>query len=152
MNLPRTGRAAALSWLALSLGLSLATCGSNDDDGHVSGSTGEASARTVSVALTDAGCEPAKLYTPARVPYERIEPVAESFGDLDPAIDARAGDVPAAQWSGFHKIEQALWIKNTTKGMAPVARKLLADVTDLQRPTGRSRRINRAPATSPTIG
>jgi iron uptake system EfeUOB component EfeO/EfeM len=36
-----------------------------------------------------------KAYAPARVPYERIEPVAESFGDLDPAIDARAGDVPA---------------------------------------------------------
>src|SRR5262249_2196264 len=29
-------------------------------------------------------------YGPARAPYERIEPVAESFGDLDPRIDARA--------------------------------------------------------------
>jgi iron uptake system EfeUOB component EfeO/EfeM len=33
-----------------------------------------------------------RAYAPARVPYGRIEPVAESFGDLDPAIDARAGD------------------------------------------------------------
>jgi iron uptake system component EfeO len=73
-----------------------------------------------------------KAYAPARVPYERIEPVAESFGGLDPAIDARAGDVPANEWGGFHRIEQALWTRNTTKGMAPVARKLLADVTDLQ--------------------
>ena len=32
---------------------------------------------------------------PARIPYERIEPVAESFGDLDPRIDARENDVPA---------------------------------------------------------
>lgn len=32
-------------------------------------------------------------YGPARMPYERIEPVAESFGDLDAAIDAREGDV-----------------------------------------------------------
>ena len=30
-----------------------------------------------------------KPSTPARIPYERIEPVAESFGDLDPRIDAR---------------------------------------------------------------
>src|SRR5262249_14321701 len=32
-------------------------------------------------------------YAAARAPYERIEPVAESFGGLDPAIDARAGDM-----------------------------------------------------------
>jgi iron uptake system component EfeO len=72
-----------------------------------------------------------RRYVPARIPYERIEPVAESFGDLDPAIDARAGDVPAAQWGGFHRIEQALWVKGTTQGMAPVGRKLLADVVKL---------------------
>ena len=34
------------------------------------------------------------LYPAARIPYERIEPVAESFGDLDPRIDARENDVP----------------------------------------------------------
>jgi len=70
-------------------------------------------------------------YGPARVPYERIEPVAESFGDLDPRIDARANDVPAAEWSGFHKIEQALYANNTLANMAPVAQKLLADVKQL---------------------
>jgi len=73
-----------------------------------------------------------KAYAPARIPYERIEPVAESFGDLDPAIDAREGDVPATEWGGFHRIEKSLWMGNTTTGMAPVARKLLADVTELQ--------------------
>jgi iron uptake system component EfeO len=75
-------------------------------------------------------------YVPARIPYERIEPVAESFGDLDPAIDAREGDVPAAEWGGFHKIERALWVQDSAKGMAPVARKLLADVTQLQQLAG----------------
>ena len=34
----------------------------------------------------------------AREPYERVEPVAESFGSLDPSIDARANDVPRARW------------------------------------------------------
>jgi iron uptake system component EfeO len=48
-----------------------------------------------------------RLYPDARLPYERVEPVAESFGNLDPGIDARAGDVPAAKWSGFHPIEKA---------------------------------------------
>lgn len=38
-----------------------------------------------------------RAYVPARIPYERIEPVAESFVDLDRAIDARAGDVPGAE-------------------------------------------------------
>jgi iron uptake system component EfeO len=72
-----------------------------------------------------------QLYAPARVPYERIEPVAESFGDLDPAIDAREGDVPAKQFGGFHRIEKALFVDNTTQGMAPVADKLVKNVETL---------------------
>ncbi len=72
------------------------------------------------------------LYPAARIPYERIEPVAESFGDLDPRIDARANDVPASEWSGFHVIEKALWEEGTAKGMAPVAKQLLADIEELE--------------------
>lgn len=71
------------------------------------------------------------LYAQARAPYEAIEPVAESFGDLDPAIDAREGDVPAAEWGGYHRIERQLWVAKNTAGMAPVADKLLADVKTL---------------------
>jgi iron uptake system component EfeO len=197
------GRAATLASLGLSL--ALAACGSGNDNG------GGGSARSVDVALTDEGCDPAKLNRPAgpvtfkvtnkgtdkvtefeitdgdrilgevenvtaglersfslnltagsytmkcpggsgasqgtlTVSGDRAagaggdadlvaaaEPVAESFGDLDPAIEARAGDVPAARWGGFHRMEQALWVENSTRGMEPVARKLLADVTDLQR-------------------
>src|SRR4051794_41562635 len=41
------------------------------------------------------------LYPVARSYYERIEPVAESFGDLDPKIDARENDVePGDTWTG----------------------------------------------------
>jgi iron uptake system component EfeO len=72
------------------------------------------------------------LYAAARIPYERIEPVAESFGDLDPRIDARENDVPANEFGGFHRIEKALWVENTTDGMKPVAAELLADVEELQ--------------------
>jgi iron uptake system component EfeO len=87
------------------------------------------------VAAIEAGdVESAKaLYAPARIPYEKIEPVAESFGGLDPRIDARENDVPASEWSGFHVIEQALWVSDTSDGMAPVAKQLLADVEELQR-------------------
>jgi iron uptake system component EfeO len=73
------------------------------------------------------------LYAAAREPYERIEPVAEVFGDLDPAIDGRENDVPAGgTFTGFHRLERALWQQNTTAGMAPIAKKLLADVIKLQ--------------------
>ena len=72
------------------------------------------------------------LYPVARIRYERVEPVAESFGDLDPRIDARENDVPLNEWGGFHRIEKALWEEGTADGMAPVARQLLADVKELQ--------------------
>src|SRR5262249_4106644 len=50
-----------------------------------------------------------RLFPTTRTHYETIEPIAESFGDLDPEIDARANDVPAAQFKGFHRIEQQMW-------------------------------------------
>lgn len=84
-------------------------------------------------ALQQGNVEQAKmLFGPVRRHYEAIEPVAESFGDLDPAIDARVNDVPSVkQWTGFHRIEEILWRKNTTRGTAPYEKKLLADVTTL---------------------
>lgn len=72
------------------------------------------------------------LYAPARVPYERIEPVAESFGDLDPAIDGRADDTPVEQITGFHRLEYALWVSGNTDGMTDIVNKLMADVRDLR--------------------
>jgi iron uptake system component EfeO len=72
------------------------------------------------------------LFGPTRMPYESIEPVAESFGDLDPEIDARVNDVSnITTWTGFHRIEKILWQQNTTKGAEPYAEKLLADVKTL---------------------
>ncbi len=86
------------------------------------------------VAAVEAGeVEEAKaLYSAARIPYERIEPAAESFGDLDPRIDARANDIPPNEFGGFHRIEKALWEEDTADGMGPVAKQLLADVEELR--------------------
>ncbi|GII23558.1 iron uptake system protein EfeO [Planosporangium mesophilum] len=73
-----------------------------------------------------------ELYPVARTHWERIEPVAESFGDLDPAIDARENDVEAGQeWTGFHKIEKDLWVTGDVSGDARVADKLVTDVTEI---------------------
>jgi len=50
------------------------------------------------------------LYAITRANYERIEPVAESFGDLDPKIDFREADVAEGdEWTGWHRIEKDLF-------------------------------------------
>ena len=50
------------------------------------------------------------LYADTRAHWERVEPVAESFGDLDPLLDLREADVEeGATWSGWHLIEKDLW-------------------------------------------
>jgi iron uptake system component EfeO len=87
------------------------------------------------VAAVEAGdVEKAKeLYAQSRVPWERIEPIAEKFGTLDPEVDAREGDVPDRQWTGFHRIEQALWVDGTTEGQDAYATELMSDVERLER-------------------
>ena len=43
--------------------------------------------------------------------WERIEPVAESFGDLDPKIDGREDVVEEGlQFTGYHRLEKDLWV------------------------------------------
>jgi len=59
---PRSGRTAAPALLALTFGMALTACGSDGEGGTGEGTSGP---RTVEVALTDAGCEPAKLALPA---------------------------------------------------------------------------------------
>jgi iron uptake system component EfeO len=51
-----------------------------------------------------------KLFPEARQHWERIETVAESFGDLDPKMDLREADLEEGQkWTGWHRIEKDLW-------------------------------------------
>ena len=72
------------------------------------------------------------LYPVARSYYERVEPVAESFGDLDPKIDARENDVePGETWTGFHVLERDLWQTGDLAQSGPVADQLMTDVEDL---------------------
>ncbi|MGL6031701.1 MAG: iron uptake system protein EfeO [Kurthia gibsonii] len=78
-----------------------------------------------------------EIYPVARMYFERSEPIAESFGDLDPRIDARLADIKdegkgEEDWSGYHKLERALWVEKTTKGYEKVADQLLADSKELR--------------------
>jgi iron uptake system component EfeO len=72
------------------------------------------------------------LYPVARTYFERIEPVAEIFGDLDAKIDGREdGATPELPFSGFHKLEKDLWVGGDIGRDGPVADQLLADVKAL---------------------
>ena len=53
-----------------------------------------------------------EMFPQTRAFYERIEPVAEALGDLDPRIDYREVDAVAEglDWTGFHRIEKDLWV------------------------------------------
>ncbi|PPF42089.1 hypothetical protein C5B85_17270 [Pseudoclavibacter sp. AY1F1] len=92
-----------------------------------------------------------ELFAAARVPYERIEPTAEAFGDLDPKVDYREVDAVAEglDWTGFHRIEKDLWqpqpgdknsddtdafldwAPSTTEERAAYADQLVADIQEL---------------------
>ncbi|MEO8261780.1 MAG: iron uptake system protein EfeO [Pseudolysinimonas sp.] len=91
------------------------------------------------------------LFASTRVFYERIEPTAEAFGDLDPKIDYREVDAVAEglDWTGFHRMEKDLWppaegdlnsdgtsalldwAPSTPEDRAAYADQLVADVQDL---------------------
>ena len=76
------------------------------------------------------------LYAPTRQHYERIEPIAELFSDLDGSIDAREDDYEQKaadpKFTGFHRLEKALFGDNSVKGMESYADKLNHDVLELQ--------------------
>jgi iron uptake system component EfeO len=71
-----------------------------------------------------------QAYLQARLPYERIEPVIETFKDLDAVMDARVDDFKSEQdpeFTGFHRIEHLLFVLKTTKEAEPFAARLLED-------------------------
>ncbi|GLZ34521.1 lipoprotein [Lentzea sp. NBRC 105346] len=84
-------------------------------------------------AVKDKKVDDAKaLFPVSRIYWERIEPVAESFGDLDPKIDGREDTVePGTEWTGFHRLEKDLWVDGLKDDSAKVADQLLTDVKDI---------------------
>jgi iron uptake system component EfeO len=99
-----------------------------------------ASVKTLNEALKGNDLTAAQAaYMKARPFYEKIEPVAESFtvgkDNLDANIDARAGDVPASQWEGFHRIEKGLFQDKSLAGLRGYGNGLVANTLKLQRLT-----------------
>ncbi|HEX5118313.1 MAG TPA: iron uptake system protein EfeO [Pseudonocardiaceae bacterium] len=78
-------------------------------------------------------------YAPARVYYERVEPVAEIWGGLDLNIDGRLDDFDKpADFTGFHKLEQLIFQQRTLSGANTYADGLLANVKELQSLVGQA--------------
>lgn len=84
-------------------------------------------------AVKDKKVDEAKaLFPVARTYWERIEPVAESFGDLDPKIDGREADLEQGQeFTGFHRLEKDLWVSGLQADSPAIADRLLADVNEI---------------------
>ena len=97
-----------------------------------------AKTKTFTEAVKAGDIEKAKsLFAATRVHYERIEPIAELFSELDPVIDAREDDfkdgAKDAGFTGFHRIEHALWVEKDVSGVKEIAAKLMTDVEALQK-------------------
>jgi iron uptake system component EfeO len=89
---------------------------------------------TAFVGLVKAGkvAQAKEAYPVARGPWEAIEPVAESFGDLDPRIDGREDVVEEGmEFTGFHRLEKDLWADGLQPDSSAIADRLLADVTEV---------------------
>ena len=73
------------------------------------------------------------LFPTTRTYWERIEPVAEIFGDLDPKIDGREEVVEEGmEFTGFHRLEKDLWAAEPDVSKdGPIADQLLADVKEI---------------------
>ncbi|MET7362944.1 iron uptake system protein EfeO [Streptomyces sp. NPDC005562] len=85
-----------------------------------------------------------KAYADSRIGWERTEPVAESFGNIDPKVDVREDGLaddqdPEKDWTGWHRLERALWKdKKIGAREKALATRLDKDLLDWQRRVGRA--------------
>ncbi|SPF06135.1 iron uptake system protein EfeO [Streptomyces sp. MA5143a] len=96
-------------------------------------------------AVKDGDVEAAKkAYAPSRIGWERTEPVAESFGDIDPKVDVREdgleeGQDPEKDWTGWHRLERSLWKDGKlTDRDSELADQLVKDLVDWQKRVGKA--------------
>ncbi|MDF3297257.1 iron uptake system protein EfeO [Streptomyces tropicalis] len=98
-------------------------------------------AETFAKAIRAGDLEAAKkAYAPSRLGWERTEPVAESFGDIDPKTDTRADGLEQGQkWTGWHRLEKSLWQDGRIGGEEKaLGDRLVADLKDWQRRVGKA--------------
>lgn len=83
-----------------------------------------------------------KAYAESRIGWERTEPVAESFGDIDPKVDLREDGLEEGQdlekdWTGWHRLERSLWQdEKITARDKELADLLIKDLTVWQKKVG----------------
>lgn len=89
-----------------------------------------------------------ELYAATRMHWERIEPIAESFGDLDPILDAREADLEEGdEFTGWHRAEKDLWAPEGYTKMTDAQRQEIADgmVTNTQELFDRTKELSFTP-------
>ncbi|MEU0780427.1 iron uptake system protein EfeO [Streptomyces sp. NPDC006173] len=81
-----------------------------------------------------------KAFAPSRVGWERTEPIAESFGDIDPKTDTREDGLEKGQkWTGWHALEKSLWKdKKIGAEQKTLADQLVTDLKDWQKRVGKA--------------
>jgi iron uptake system component EfeO len=85
-----------------------------------------------------------KAFADSRLGWERTEPVAESFGDIDPKVDVREdgleeGQDPVKDWTGWHRLEKSLWQdKKIGDREKQLADQLVTDLKDWQKRVGKA--------------
>ncbi|MEV0220539.1 iron uptake system protein EfeO [Streptomyces sp. NPDC050704] len=101
--------------------------------------------KVFTAAVKDGDIEAAKkAYADSRIGWERTEPVAESFGDIDPKVDLREDGLEEGQdlekdWTGWHRLERSLWQdKKLTDRDSELADQLITDLTDWQKRVGKA--------------
>lgn len=81
-----------------------------------------------------------RAWAEARLPYRRIEPVAQRISDLENAIDPAAAYLAGREadpaFTGYHRLEYGLFAQGSTEGLGPVADRLVADLETLSQRLG----------------
>ncbi|MEU7167096.1 iron uptake system protein EfeO [Streptomyces morookaense] len=98
-----------------------------------------AAAQKFADAVTSGDLDAAKkAYAPSRTGWERTEPVAESFGDIDPKVDVREDGLEKDQkWTGWHRLEKSLWQdQKITDEDKALAGQLMKDLEDWRKRVG----------------
>jgi iron uptake system component EfeO len=76
------------------------------------------------------------LYVPAREAYQRLAAASQRLAELDNAINARADYFEKREqdpsFSGFHRLEYSLFQQRSLDGLAPLAQRLVNDVSSLK--------------------
>lgn len=76
------------------------------------------------------------LYVPAREAYQRLAAASQRLAELDNAINARADYFEKREqdpaFGGFHRLEYSLFQQRSLEGLAPLAQRLVNDVSSLK--------------------